>query len=237
MIRIENINKVYGSGEIAVRALKEVTLEVKAGEFLAIMGSSGSGKSTLMNILGCLDRPTDGNYQLGGTDVSSLNERELAHIRNKKIGFVFQTFNLLPRLTALKNVEQPMIYKGIARKKRLDIAAQALTEVGLGDRLDHKPSELSGGQRQRVAIARALVNDPQIILADEPTGNLDSESEEDILKILQSLNDKNITIIMVTHDRQVAEHAHRIVHFKDGRLIKEEYSDEFSVDKKGVRTG
>ena len=237
MIRIENINKVYGSGEIAVRALKEVTLEVKAGEFLAIMGSSGSGKSTLMNILGCLDRPTDGNYHLGGTDVSSLNERELAHIRNKKIGFVFQTFNLLPRLTALKNVEQPMIYKGIARKKRLDIAAQALTEVGLGDRLDHKPSELSGGQRQRVAIARALVNDPQIILADEPTGNLDSESEEDILKILQSLNEKNITIIMVTHDRQVAEHAHRIVHFKDGRLIKEEYSDEFSVDKKGVRTG
>jgi putative ABC transport system ATP-binding protein len=237
MIRIENINKVYGSGEIAVRALKEVTLEVKAGEFLAIMGSSGSGKSTLMNILGCLDRPTDGNYQLGGTDVSILNERELAHIRNKKIGFVFQTFNLLPRLTALKNVEQPMIYKGIARKKRLDIAAQALTEVGLGDRLDHKPSELSGGQRQRVAIARALVNDPQIILADEPTGNLDSESEEDILKILQSLNDKNITIIMVTHDRQVAEHAHRIVHFKDGRLIKEEYSDEFSIDKKGVRTG
>ena len=237
MIRIENINKVYGSGEIAVKALKEVTLEVKAGEFLAIMGSSGSGKSTLMNILGCLDRPTDGNYHLGGTDVSSLNERELAHIRNKKIGFVFQTFNLLPRLTALKNVEQPMIYKGIARKKRLDIAAQALTEVGLGDRLDHKPSELSGGQRQRVAIARALVNDPQIILADEPTGNLDSESEEDILKILQSLNEKNITIIMVTHDRQVAEHAHRIVHFKDGRLIKEEYSDEFSVDKKGVRTG
>ena len=237
MIRIENINKVYGSGEIAVKALKEVTLEVKAGEFLAIMGSSGSGKSTLMNILGCLDRPTDGNYHLGGTDVSSLNERELAHIRNKKIGFVFQTFNLLPRLTALKNVEQPMIYKGIARKKRLDIAAQALTEVGLGDRLDHKPSELSGGQRQRVAIARALVNDPQIILADEPTGNLDSESEEDILKILQSLNEKNITIIMVTHDRQVAEHAHRIVHFKDGRLIKEEYSDEFSIDKKGVRTG
>ena len=237
MIRIENINKVYGSGEIAVKALKEVTLEIKAGEFLAIMGSSGSGKSTLMNILGCLDRPTDGNYHLGGTDVSSLNERELAHIRNKKIGFVFQTFNLLPRLTALKNVEQPMIYKGIARKKRLDIAAQALTEVGLGDRLDHKPSELSGGQRQRVAIARALVNDPQIILADEPTGNLDSESEEDILKILQSLNEKNITIIMVTHDRQVAEHAHRIVHFKDGRLIKEEYSDEFSVDKKGVRTG
>jgi len=237
MIKIENINKVYGEGEIAVRALKEVTLEVKAGEFLAIMGSSGSGKSTLMNILGCLDRPTDGNYHLAGTDVSSLGERKLAHIRNKKIGFVFQTFNLLPRLTALKNVEQPMIYKGISRKKRLDIAAQALTEVGLGDRLDHKPSELSGGQRQRVAIARALVNDPQIILADEPTGNLDSESEEDILKILKSLNEKNITIIMVTHDRQVAEHAHRIVHFKDGRLIKEEYSDEFSLDKKGVRTG
>ncbi|HKL12235.1 MAG TPA: ABC transporter ATP-binding protein [Halanaerobiales bacterium] len=237
MIKINNIDKIYGTGEIAVNALKDVSLSIKPGEFLAIMGPSGSGKSTLMNILGCLDRPTDGEYYLDGTDVSQLTEKKLAHIRNRKIGFIFQTFNLLPRLSALKNVEQPMIYSGINRKNRLEIAKQALVDVGLGDRVDHKPSELSGGQRQRVAIARSLVNEPQIILADEPTGNLDSESEEDILEILKSLNNKDITIVMVTHDTQVAHHAHRIVHFKDGRLIKEEFPPEYSSEYKEVKTG
>ncbi len=222
MIKIMNLDKIYGKGEIAVKALKDVSLSVKAGDFVAVMGPSGSGKSTLMNILGCLDSPTRGEYLLDGTDVSQLKDKKLAHIRNQKIGFVFQTFNLLPRLSALKNVEQPMIYKGIPRRKRYQIAERVLTDVGLGDRVDHNPAELSGGQRQRVAIARALVNDPQIILADEPTGNLDSKSEEDILKILKDLNDSGITIVMVTHDIKVAHYAHRIIHFKDGEKVNEE---------------
>lgn len=237
MINIKRLDKVYGTGEIAVKALNEVYLNVKAGEFLAIMGPSGSGKSTLMNILGCLDKPTKGEYFLDGTNVSALSQRKLAHIRNLKIGFVFQTFNLLPRLSALKNVEQPMIYSGIKRKERFKIAKKVLTDVGLEDRIDHKPSELSGGQRQRVAIARSLVNNPQIVLADEPTGNLDSKSEEDILDILKSLNDKGITIVMVTHDTKVAHHAHRIVHFRDGKLIREEFPPENSADCKEVKTG
>ncbi|MCF8001491.1 MAG: ABC transporter ATP-binding protein [Halanaerobiales bacterium] len=237
MINIKRLDKVYGSGEIAVKALNEVTLNVKPGEFLAIMGPSGSGKSTLMNILGCLDKPTKGEYYLDGTKVSALTQQELAHIRNLKIGFVFQTFNLLPRLSALKNVEQPMIYSGIKRRERLKIAEEALTAVGLKDRIDHTPSELSGGQRQRVAIARSLVNNPQIILADEPTGNLDSKSEEDILDILKSLNNKGITIVMVTHDTSVAHHAHRIVHFKDGKLIKEEFPPGIKANCKEVKTG
>ncbi|MFP4015913.1 MAG: ABC transporter ATP-binding protein [Halanaerobiales bacterium] len=222
MIKVENLTKIYGKGEIAVEALKSVSFTVEEGEFVAVMGPSGSGKSTLMNILGCLDTPTNGDYKLGGTNVSKMTDKELAMIRNRKIGFIFQTFNLLPRLTALKNVEQPMIYKGIGRKKREEIARRVLTDVGLGDRVDHRPNELSGGQRQRVAIARSLVNDPAIILADEPTGNLDTKSEEDILDILTELNKKGITIVMVTHDDYVAHYAHRIVHFQDGEIIKEQ---------------
>lgn len=222
MIQAEKITKIYGKGEIAVRALNEVSFSVKEGEFVAIMGPSGSGKSTLMNILGCLDTPTSGKYILNGTDVSNMNDKELARIRNRKIGFIFQTFNLLPRLTALKNVEQPMIYRGVRKKQREEIAKRVLTEVGLGDRLHHRPNELSGGQRQRVAIARALVNEPDIILADEPTGNLDSKSEEDILNILRDLNQRGITIVMVTHDYDVARVSHRIVHFRDGEIVREE---------------
>jgi putative ABC transport system ATP-binding protein len=239
MIDVKNMTKVYGKGEIAVKALNKVSFEVKKGEFVAIMGPSGSGKSTLMNMLGCLDTPTDGEYFLDKTLVSQLSEKELAKIRNQKIGFIFQTYNLLPRLTAIKNVIQPMIYKGTLRKERYKIAEKALISVGLKDRLNHKPSELSGGQRQRVAIARALVNDPQIILADEPTGNLDTESEEDILNILLALNEKDITIVMVTHDENVAHYAHRIVHFRDGKLIREEFIDEQSRLKslRGVKSG
>lgn len=239
MIDVKNMTKVYGKGEIAVKALNKVSFEVEKGEFVAIMGPSGSGKSTLMNMLGCLDTPTDGEYFLDKTLVSQLSEKELAKIRNQKIGFIFQTYNLLPRLTAIKNVIQPMIYKGTPRKERYKIAEKALISVGLKDRLNHKPSELSGGQRQRVAIARALVNDPQIILADEPTGNLDTESEEDILNILLALNEKDITIVMVTHDENVAHYAHRIVHFRDGELISEEFIDEQSRLKslRGVKSG
>ena len=230
MIEINNLSKIYGEGEIAVKALNEVSLEINSGEIVAIMGPSGSGKSTLMNMLGCLDTPTEGEYIIDETPVSELSDRDLARIRNKRIGFIFQTFNLLPRLTAKKNVEQPMIYKGIVRKERYEIAKNALKSVGLGERIDHKPSELSGGQRQRVAIARSLVNDPQIILADEPTGNLDSESEADILKILLDLNEKGITIVMVTHDEKVAHHAHRIIYFQDGEKIREEsnLNEDFS---------
>lgn len=222
MIEVKKLSKIYGKGEIAVKALDHISFQVKTGEFVAIMGPSGSGKSTLMNILGCLDRPTEGIYILDQTDVSKMSEQELAKIRNLKVGFIFQTYNLLARLTALRNVEQPMIYKGIARKKRDQLAKQALAEVGLDDRLHHKPAELSGGQRQRVAIARALVNQPQIILADEPTGNLDSKSGEEILKILAGLNQQGITIVMVTHDQKVASQAHRIVYFQDGRIVREE---------------
>lgn len=222
MIQVSNLSKIYGMGDIAVHALDKISFQVTKGEFVAIMGPSGSGKSTLMNILGCLDTPTEGEYILDETNVSKMKDKKLAYIRNWKIGFIFQTYNLLPRLTAIKNVEQPMIYKGVSRKERYRIAQQALEEVGLGDRINHRPAELSGGQRQRVAIARSLVNSPQIILADEPTGNLDSKSEEDILKILVGLNDKGITIVMVTHDENVAHHAHRIVHFQDGKIVREE---------------
>ena len=222
MIKIEKLSKIYGEGEIAVKALDNISFEVKTGEFVAIMGPSGSGKSTLMNILGCLDTPNIGDYFLDNMKVSELSEKKLAKIRNKKIGFIFQTFNLLPRLSAQKNVEQPMIYKGIPRKERENKAKMVLEEVGLGERINHKPSELSGGQRQRVAIARSLVNDPQIILADEPSGNLDSESEEDILEILTNLNQSGITVIMVTHDKKVAQYSERVVYFRDGKIIREE---------------
>lgn len=227
VIEVRGLSKIYGKGEVAVRALNKVSLQVKKGEFLAIMGPSGSGKSTLMNILGCLDTPTEGDYFLDGINVSRMSEKKLARIRNRKIGFVFQTFNLLPRFSALKNVELPLIYRGLNRKSRMERARKALEEVGLGHRMEHKPSELSGGQQQRVAIARALVNEPQIILADEPTGNLDSRSEEGILEIMNRLNRQGITIVMVTHDRKVAGHAHRIINFLDGEIVGEEVVNGF----------
>jgi putative ABC transport system ATP-binding protein len=209
-------------GEEKVFALRGVSLEIKRNEYVAIMGPSGSGKSTLMNIIGCLDTPTAGKYIFEGEDVSELTDNELAEIRNKKIGFVFQTFNLLARATALKNVELPLIYAGLHRHERLEKARKALEDVGLLDRITHKPNELSGGQRQRVAIARALVTNPSIILADEPTGNLDSKTGEDIMKLFAELWRKGNTIILVTHEEEIARHAHRIIRIRDGLIERDE---------------
>lgn len=216
VIDIENITKHYVMGEETVHALRGVTLQIHRNEYLAIMGPSGSGKSTLMNMLGCLDTPSSGRYEFNGKDVSSMEGDELAAIRNREIGFVFQTFNLLPRSTSLRNVELPLIYAGIDPITREERAAQALRDVGLGERLHHKPNELSGGQRQRVAIARALVNDPSIILADEPTGNLDSRTGEEIMALLENLYQRGNTIILVTHEPDIARHARRSVHLRDG---------------------
>ncbi len=222
VIKVEDLWKIYQLGEVQVEALRGVSFEIEEGEFVAIMGPSGSGKSTLMNILGCLDRPTRGRYFLDGQEVSQLNENQLAQIRNKKIGFIFQSFNLLPRLAALQNVELPLIYAGIPPQKRKEQAIKSLEAVGLGDRIHHYPNQLSGGQQQRVAIARALVNDPSIILADEPTGNLDTRSSEEIMHILQELNQEGKTIVLVTHERDIASHTHRILHFRDGQLVDNE---------------
>lgn len=219
MIRVENLNKYYINGEMKLHALKNINFHVKAGEFAAIMGSSGSGKSTMMNILGCLDKNSEGTYILDGIDVSKTKEEDLCKIRNAKIGFVFQAFNLLPKLTALENVELPLVYAGVPKGERKKRAAEVLKKVGLSERMHHKPNELSGGQRQRVAIARALVNDPAIILADEPTGNLDSVSEEEIMKLFQELNNQGKTIIIVSHEPEVAKYCKRIIVFKDGRII------------------
>ena len=216
VIDIENITKEYVMGEETIHALRGVTMQIRRNEYLAIMGPSGSGKSTLMNMLGCLDTPTSGRYQFNGRDVSEMDDDELAAIRNREIGFVFQTFNLLPRSTALRNVELPLIYAGIEPEKRRELAAAALRAVGLGDRVEHKPNELSGGQRQRVAIARALVNHPSIILADEPTGNLDSKTGEEIMALLESLYQQGNTIILVTHEADIARHARRTVFLRDG---------------------
>jgi putative ABC transport system ATP-binding protein len=227
IIKVEGLTKVYGSGEIAVRALDGVDLTIDEGEFVAIMGPSGSGKSTLMNILGCLDRPTEGHYWLGGEDVSKLRKRELARVRNLKIGFVFQSYNLLARTTALKNVMLPLLYNTNGRqhtsaKERESLALEALETVGLADRVHHRPNELSGGQQQRVAIARALVNDPLIILADEPTGNLDTHSSEEIVGILRDLHARGRTIVMITHDPDLAAHAQRVINILDGRVVGED---------------
>ncbi|MBM3135470.1 MAG: ABC transporter ATP-binding protein [Chloroflexi bacterium] len=220
-IQIQDITKVYRLGQVSVHALRGVTLTIHKGELVAIMGPSGSGKSTLMNIIGCLDQPSSGSYLLDGTEVSRLNDNQLATIRNHKIGFVFQTFNLLPRMAALDQVELPMLYAGGDHRRERALAA--LSAVGLADRVRHKPTELSGGEQQRVAIARALVSNPSIILADEPTGNLDSRSSEEIMSILQKLNaEQGITVVLVTHDPDLAAHARRIVHIRDGRIISDE---------------
>ena len=224
VIALENVHKTYDLGEIQVHALRGVTLEIRRGEFVAIMGASGSGKSTLMNILGCLDRPSKGRYLLDGIDVSQLSKVELAHIRNKKIGFVFQQFNLLSRTTALENVELPTLYAGIPPAERSKRAKESLERVGLADRAMHHPSQLSGGQQQRVAIARALVNKPAILLADEPTGNLDSRTSVEIMDILQRLNeDEGLTVVLVTHEPDIANYAQRALEFRDGKMRKDTY--------------
>ena len=221
VIQTKALRKDYVLGAETIRALRGVDLTIRRGEFVAIMGPSGSGKSTFMNLLGCLDTPTSGEYWLNGQDVSRLSERQLARIRNKEIGFVFQTFNLLPRATALQNVELPLIYAGVGTSERRQRARESLEMVGLGERMSHKPPELSGGQRQRVAVARALVNDPSILLADEPTGNLDSITSSEIMDVLVRLNDAGQTILLVTHERDIAQHAKREVHLKDGRIERD----------------
>lgn len=218
VININKLTKIYQMGQTEVRALQGVDLQIDHNEYVALMGPSGSGKSTLMNLLGCLDSPTSGRYALDGKDVSVMSDGQLAEVRNSKIGFVFQTFNLLPRLSALDNVALPLVYSGMSRKKRENRAKEVLGAVGLGDRTDHRPNELSGGQRQRVAIARALVNNPSIILADEPTGNLDTKTSIEIMEIFEKIQAEGNTVILVTHEPDIAEHAHRIVRLRDGMV-------------------
>jgi putative ABC transport system ATP-binding protein len=222
VIQVEDVHKYYSLGETKVHALRGVDLKIEPGEFVAIMGSSGSGKSTFMNMLGCLDKPTSGRYLLEGTDVAQLDKRQLAAIRNRKLGFVFQGFNLLSRTTALENVELPTLYAHMDKAERFNRAKEVLQMVGLGERLDHFPSQLSGGQQQRVAIARALVNKPSILLADEPTGNLDSRTSVEIMQIFQELNDAGLTIVLVTHEPDIAHYAKRIVVFRDGKIRRDD---------------
>ncbi|MBW4464604.1 MAG: ABC transporter ATP-binding protein [Pegethrix bostrychoides GSE-TBD4-15B] len=218
VIRLEHIDKIYGTGDTEVRALSDVNLVVNTGEYCAIMGPSGSGKSTAMNVIGCLDRPTSGSYYLDGVDVARLSDDELAHVRNRKLGFVFQQFHLLPQLSALENVMLPMVYAGVAASERRERAAEALTRVGLANRLHNRPNQLSGGQQQRVAIARAIVNRPVMLLADEPTGALDSQTTQEVLNIFSELNASGITVVMVTHEPEVARQTHRVVWFRDGMV-------------------
>jgi putative ABC transport system ATP-binding protein len=228
VISLEDIHKVYNMGEVDVPALRGVSINIKSGEFLSIIGPSGSGKSTLMNIIGCLDKPTSGNYFIEGQNIVDLERNRLAEIRNEKIGFVFQSFNLLPRTSAIENVELPLIYNGTPSNKRLELAHEALRVLGLEGRENHLPSQLSGGQQQRVAIARAIVNKPSIILADEPTGNLDTKMSVEILEIFKSLNEQGKTIVMITHEKDIAHYAKRIIILSDGKIISENKIDEKS---------
>lgn len=225
MISVKDLKKTYIMGTTKVHALQSITLDILKNEYVALMGPSGSGKSTLMNLLGCLDSPTGGDYLLNGTNVSTMTDSELAEVRNKEIGFVFQTFNLLPRLSALENVALPLVYAGASKSQRLARAQEVLEAVGLGDRVDHKPNELSGGQRQRVAIARALVNKPSIILADEPTGNLDTKTSVEIMEIFEEIHRQGNTVILVTHEPDIAEHAHRMVRLRDGLVEIDELNE------------
>jgi putative ABC transport system ATP-binding protein len=231
IIAIHDIKKHYVMGDTVIRALNGVTLDINRNEYVALMGPSGSGKSTLMNILGCLDTPTSGTYTLNNTEVAQMSDDELAEVRNKEIGFIFQTFNLLPRLTAWENVAMPLVYAGKKRQTRYDIAMQMLEAVGLGDRANHKPNELSGGQRQRIAIARALVNSPSIILADEPTGNLDTKTSIEIMQILDDIHRKGNTVIMVTHEEDIAHYAHRLVRLRDGILESDSVNKPTQMQK------
>jgi len=226
IIRLEKISKHYHVGSEIVKALQEIDLSINKNEFVAMMGPSGSGKSTLMNMLGCLDTPTSGHYHLNGMDVSKMSDNELAEVRNKEIGFVFQTFNLLPRSTALENVMLPLIYAGISKHERIRRAEEALASVQLADRINHKPNELSGGQRQRVAVARALVNRPSLILADEPTGNLDSKTSVEIISLLEEIHRMGNTIVLVTHEEDIAEHAYRIVRLRDGKIEEDKPNEK-----------
>jgi putative ABC transport system ATP-binding protein len=225
LIRVADVKKVYQTGDVEVHALRGVSIDVLPGEFVAIMGSSGSGKSTLMNLLGCLDRPTSGSYQLSGREVARMSKNELAEVRNEVLGFVFQNFNLLSRTSAMENVELPLVYRGVGRKERHERAKFALERVGLGKRLDHTPAQLSGGQQQRVAIARALVGDPKVILADEPTGNLDSQTSADVMSLFQELSKAGITIVLVTHEPDIAECATRVIVVKDGLVRSDQRQD------------
>jgi putative ABC transport system ATP-binding protein len=222
LIRLQNISRLYRMGTETVYALRDVSFEVAKGEYVAIMGPSGSGKSTLMNLIGCLDTPSSGSYELNGTDVSQMNDNDLADVRNREIGFIFQTFNLLPRSNALHNVELPLVYAGMDNETRRRVALEALTNVGLADRVHHRPNEMSGGQRQRVAVARALVNRPSILLADEPTGNLDSKTGVEIMALFAELSRRGNTILVVTHEEDVARHARRIVRIRDGQIASDE---------------